>query len=315
MECVQQKHRRVDVTRLNGDDAAAWVELARQGDFEGAWRVSDRILARGRLRDHTAPRHHQQIWDGTPIVGRRVLIRCYHGLGDTVQFVRYAPMVRAVASEVVVWAQPALLELLSGVHGIDRLLPLDDGSPTAVYDVDVEIMELPYVFRTTLDSIPRACPYLQARPLPLTGDRPRIGLVWRAGGWDRRRSIPFAELTPLLDLHGCSWYCLQHDPEPGEQHRRLEVVDTRGIAQTAGYLCGLDLVITIDSLPAHLAGALGVPVWTLLTTPADWRWMTARSDSPWYPTMRLFRQHAGGAWGRVIEEVRDALQKRFGLRP
>jgi hypothetical protein len=312
---VHQNHRRVDATRLNDDDAAAWVERARQGDFEGAWRLSDRILARGRVRDHTAPRHHQQIWNGTPIAGRRVLIRCYHGLGDTVQFIRYAPMVRAVASEVVVWAQPDLLELLAGVHGIDRLLPLDDGAPTAVYDVDVEIMELPYVFRTTLDSIPGACPYLRVRPLPLIGDRPRIGLVWRAGGWDRRRSVPFAELTPLLDLHSCSWYRLQHNPEPGEQHRRLEVVDTRGITRTAGYLCGLDLVITIDSLPAHLAGALGGPVWTLLTTPADWRWMTRRSDSPWYPTMRLFRQHAAGAWGPVIEEVRDALQKRFGLRP
>ena len=311
---MQQTDGQPDAARLNADDAAEWVKRARRGDFEGAWTLSDRILARGQLCDHTSPRHHQQVWDGTPLAGRRVLIRCYHGLGDTVQFVRYAPMVRAVAREVIVWAQPALLDLLSPVAGIDRLLPLHDGSPEATYDVDVEVMELPFVFRTTLDTIPRACPYLQARPLPLPGDRPRIGLVWRAGAWEQRRSIAFAQLAPLMELRGCSWFQLQHEAEPDERHRDLAVVDTGDVAQTARFMSDLDLVITIDSLPAHLAGALGAPVWTLLTTPADWRWMTDRTDSPWYPTMRLFRQRDAGEWRPVIEDVHHALQQRFNLR-
>src|SRR4051794_40051737 len=187
--------------QLDALDAAEWIRCARRGDFEAAWQISDRIrLRNGANRDPAIPRHFQRVWDGTDLRGRRVLIRCYHGLGDTIQFIRYAPLVASVASEVTVWAQPALLPLLSTVAGIDRLVPLHDGEPDVEYDVDAEVMELPYIFRTTLATVPARVPYVcvESSPSPLAGPSPRVGIVWRAGEWDDRRTIPFEQLDPLF---------------------------------------------------------------------------------------------------------------------
>ena len=308
------KPRDDSIALLRSRDAREWIELARQGEFERAWRVSDRIRACSTEVDPSLARHLQQIWDGTDLHGQRVLIRCYHGLGDTIQFIRYAPLVRARAREVIVWAQPSLLSLLRTVRGIDRLLPLHDGSPDVDYDVDVEVMELPYVFRTTLSTIPRDVPYLCGTGLEprfsresLDTHRPRIGLVWRAGTWDQRRSIPFACLGPLLKLDVASWYAFHHGIAVGDWHPNLCWLDCNEVQTTADYMSAMDLVITVDSMTAHLAGALGVAVWTLLPSDADWRWMRERSDSPWYPTMRLFRQVQPGMWDEVIAEVRAQL--------
>jgi hypothetical protein len=207
---------------LRSPDVREWIELASQGELERAWCASDRIRSRSIDNDVSLLRHLQQIWGGRDLSGQRVLIRCCHGLGDTIQFIRYAPLVRARAREVIVWAQPALLPLLRTVRGIDRLLPLDDGSPEVDYDVDVEVMELPYVVRTILNTIPREVPYVFGPGLAphlsrklldtacVRAPRPRIGLVWRAGTWDPHRSIAFACLGPLLELDIVSWYGLQH---------------------------------------------------------------------------------------------------------
>ena len=295
--------------QLNARDAAAWMRLARCGDFESAWRISDRIRARSdHVGDPTQPRHQQQIWDGTPLNGRRVLIRCYHGLGDTIQFIRYAPLVQALGSEVIVWAQPALLPLLRSASGINRLLPLHDGTPGVDYDVDVEVMELPYVFRTTLASVPATVPYLSTDVAPIASRGVRVGLAWRAGDWDTRRSIAFPQLAPLLEYPGVCCYSLQLDARPDERHGQLTPLEVQGVVRTGRAMRGLDVVVTIDSMTAHLAGALGVAVWTLLPHEADWRWLEERRDSPWYPTMRLFRQPVAGDWNSVIDEVRESLR-------
>jgi hypothetical protein len=300
----------VRMSALDEQDAREWMHLARSGDLEAAWAVSDRIRARhGWPCDDTIPRHVQTVWDGTPLAGRRVLIRCYHGLGDTIQFIRYAPLVRAMAAHLAVWAQAPLLPLLERMAGIDELLPLHDGAPDAEYDVDVEVMELPFAFRTTLATIPNAVPYLSAEPIDIAGDRLRVGLVWRAGEWNAHRCIPFAALAPLLDRRDVSWLSLQLAREGDEQHPRLSDVPAGTVAATARAMAALDLVISVDSMPAHLAGALGVPVWTLLPYDADWRWLEARIDSPWYPTMRLFRQRARGGWASVIDDVGRALDE------
>jgi hypothetical protein len=291
-------------------DAREWMRHARRGDLGAAWAVSDRIRTRHRgVRDWPLPRHLQQVWDGRPLSGQRVLIRCYHGLGDTIQFIRYAPLVHDIARSVIVWAQPALLPLLRRVRGVDNLLPLHDGSPDVEYDVDVELMELPYVFRTTLATIPAAVPYLEAEPRPIGGQGLRVGLVWRAGDWDSRRSIPFDEMASLFASPGVSWYSLQLEARPNERHDRLIALDVAGVLPTAEAMRALDLVVSIDSMTAHLAGALAVSVWTLLPHEADWRWMERRNDSPWYPTMRLFRQRSPGEWRDVIDEVRQALAR------
>jgi hypothetical protein len=287
-----------------------WVRAMRGGDFERAWEISDAVLhARaGRPCSHW-PRHYQYIWNGTPLDSQRVLIRCYHGLGDTVQFVRYAPLVRAVAREVIVWAQVPLLPLLRTAEGIDRLLPLHDGAPEVDYDVDVETMELPHVFRSTLETLPAALPYFHvANAAPVLGPGINVGLVWCAGDWDDRRSIPFRALRSLLAVRGVTFHVLQRGAAVHDWPAGFGVVSGRDdIVETAALMRALDLVITIDSFPAHLAGALAVPTWTLLQAEPDWRWMREREDSPWYPTMRLFRQEQPGEWEPVIANVAHAL--------
>lgn len=292
-----------------------WTECMRRGDFAGAWRISDAVLAerRGVPCSHW-PRHYQYLWNGEPLDGKRVLVRCYHGLGDTVQFVRYAPRVKRIAREVILWAQPELLPLLSSAPGIDRLLPLHDGTPDVDYDVDVEVMELAHVFRSTEETLPRDVPYLFPRragdaATATPGQRLRVGIVWAAGGWDARRSVPLAELRPLFEVEGVAWRVLQRGPARQEWPGQVGLLaGSERAEELAAEMAALDLVVTVDSFPAHLAGALGVRTWTLLHAEPDWRWLTRRADSPWYPTMRLWRQEAAGEWGPVVQRVASGLR-------
>ena len=285
----------------------------RRGEFEAAWPHSDAALqVRAGQPCWHLPRHLQHIWDGRPLAGRRVLVRCYHGLGDTIQFARYLPLLAAVAAEVIVWAQAELLPLLRTVPGITQLLPLHDGTPEVTYDVDVEIMELPHVFRTTLATIPAAVPYLHAEPLPLP-KAPRqlaVGLVWQAGNWDARRSVPFELLALLAAVPGVQLFILQANAAAAGWREGVGTnLGEFDLYEYARVIRGLDLLLTVDSMPAHLAGALGVPVWTLLHAEADWRWLTGREDSPWYPTMRLFRQEQAGEWAGVVTRVVGELER------
>jgi hypothetical protein len=288
-----------------------WTAYMRSGEFERAWEISDAVLrSRAGVPCWHLPRHVQYFWDGTPVNGRRVLVRCYHGLGDTLQFIRYLPMLRLRAAEVLAWVQPRLLPVLDRLEGVDRWLPLHDGDVGVDYDMDVELMELPHVFRTTLETIPCSVPYLHVRPSPLPPSNAlKVGIVWKAGDWAEDRSIPFDVLSPLFDLP-VAWYILQGHPGLTEGPAGLgTVTGTTDIPELAQTMRSLDLVITIDSMTAHLAGALAVPVWTLLPAVADWRWMEDRDDSPWYPTMRLFRQQRAGDWAPVIARVRRELEE------
>jgi glycosyl transferase family 9 (putative heptosyltransferase) len=284
----------------------SWMRHMRRGELEAGWEISDEVLRSraGRTCWHL-PRHEQWVWDGTPLEGKRVLVRCFHGLGDTLQFIRYAPRMKAVAAEVIVWAQPALLPLLHTARGIDRLLPLHDGAPDVEYDLDVEVMELPHVFRSTLETLPADVPYLYADPAPLPDDgKLAVGLAWQAGDWDDRRSVPFPLLAPLAEVPGITLHVLQRGPGLAERPEGFGVVSGSDDAtEAARVMRALDLVVTVDSMPAHLAGALGVPVWTLLHADPDWRWMEGRDDTPWYPTMRLFRQERPDEWEPVIRRV------------
>ncbi|HEX8360121.1 MAG TPA: glycosyltransferase family 9 protein [Longimicrobium sp.] len=292
---------------------AAWMMHMRRGDFEAAWEVSDRVLrAHAGVSCTHLPRHEQWVWDGTPVRGKRVLVRCYHGLGDTLQFIRFAPRLKDVAREVIVWAQPELIPLLNTACGIGRLLPLHDGTPEVKFDVDVEVMELAHLFRATSRTLPGPVPYLHAEPADLPRDgRLAVGLVWQAGGWDERRSVPPHLLAPLAEVPGVELHVLQRGPGLEERPEWLGTVSgSDDVLRTARVMKALDLVITVDSMPAHLAGALGVPVWTLLHSDPDWRWMEGRDDSPWYPTMRLFRQARPGAWEEVAARVAAALAER-----
>jgi hypothetical protein len=197
------------------DDSGTWIEFMRKGDFESAWKFSDNVLKAGLFRDyHKLPRHFQCIWDGKPLNGKHVLVRCYHGLGDTIQFIRFIPMLNNIASEVIVWAQPRLIELLQTADGIGKLLPLHDGKPEVDYDTDVEIMELPYIFRTTPETIPVSMPYLHVEPVKIAGSGEfRTGLVWNSGDWDKTRSVPFEDLENLFRITGNRLIILQDKAE------------------------------------------------------------------------------------------------------
>lgn len=290
-----------------------------RGEYADAWRVSDEaVRARAGVPCWHWPRHLQYVWDGAPLDGKRVLVRCYHGLGDTIQFVRFAPRLRAVAAEVIVWAQPSLLPLVRTVRGVDRALALHDGTPEVAYDADVEIMELAHVFRAAPGTLPADVPYLHLPRAARTGlpadGRLHVGLVWGSGDWDPRRSIDPALLAPLADVPGVALHVLQRGAPLAGRPEGFGVdaaADTPW--ETACTMAALDLVITVDSMPAHLAGALGRPTWTLLHADADWRWLRGRADSPWYPTMRLFRQATPGDWAGVVARVADALAQRAAL--
>ena len=293
--------------------ANSWDYYIRRGNFEEAWKCSDAVLqSRAGKPCWHWPRHYQYIWNGTPLEGKRVLIRCYHGLGDTIQFIRFAPIVKKIAKEVIVWAQAKLIPLLETLEGIDQLLPLHDGTPEVDYDVDVETMELPHIFRIKLDTLPATVPYLHVEPLyflPKT-NKFQVGLVWRGGDWDERRNIPFSTLLPLANIPNIQIIILQADAKAaGWQEGFGMNVSDRSFVEHARIIKGLDLLISVDSMPAHLAGALGVSVWNLLQANADWRWMNDREDSPWYPTMRLFRQKHDGDWEEVIRRVCNELEK------
>jgi hypothetical protein len=292
-------------------DGGSWVRLMRRGRWAEAWDVSDAgIRARAGAPCWHLPRHQQYVWDGAPVAGRRVLVRCYHGLGDTLQFIRFAAPLRARAREVTVWAQDALIPLLSTVDGIDRLLPLHDGTPEVEYDVDVEVMELAHVLRATPETVGAGVPYVHVAPAPIARDeRLQVGIAWECGDWERdKRSVPFATLAPLAAVRGVALHVIQRGPGLAARDPSFGTLSgSDDVLQAARLVRALDLVITIDSMPAHLAGALGVPVWTLLPHDADWRWMDDRGDSPWYPTMRLFRQPAPGAWAPLVARVATAL--------
>lgn len=286
----------------------------RSGDFEAAWIVSDTVL-RKRLQSGQAcwhwPRHLQFVWRGDPLDGRRVLVRCYHGLGDTIHFIRFAEPLRRIAGEVIVWVQPALLPLVARAAGVDRAIPLHDGVVEAEFDIDIELMELPHALRTSAQTIPARVPYLapirQTRPLN-TGQKPRIGIVWEAGDWDRKRSVPIRLFERLSALPWMSLFSLQRGPAR-KQAMSIGAVDisSDNVEETAARMQQLDLIISVDTMAAHLAGALGRPTWVLLHADCDWRWMRDRSDSPWYPTMRLFRQQRYGDWNSALDAVVAAL--------
>jgi hypothetical protein len=296
------------------DLTAQWMEHMRRGEFDRAWRNSD-ILLRQHLAAppdaHDVPRHQQVVWNGASLHGKRVLVRCYHGLGDTIQFIRYVPLLKTIAAHVTVWAQPSLITLLSTACGIDRIISLHDGTPDCDYDVDVEVMELPYVFRTTIETIPARIPYLHVDASALDNCKMKVGLVWRGGDWDPRRDVPFDLLTRLAEIQEISFYVLQQETAAWEDHQSFKTIlpPNADALTTARVMRALDLVVSIDSMPAHLAGALGIRTWTLLQKDADWRWMSDRRDSPWYPTMRLFRQQQPRDWEPVVAQVKRELRR------
>ena len=290
------------------------MEAMRRGNFSLGWNISDLLMRKRPAQGQNKPsRSFQMVWDGTSVNGKRVLVACAHGLGDTIQFIRYAALLREVAAEVIVWAQPSLVPLLRTVKGIDQLLPMHHGMPDMEYDVELELGELPYVFRTTLENIPAEVPYIFAEPAPIERNANlQVGLIWHSSNWNPTRSVPFSKIRRLAAVPGIDWHIMQYDPwGTGWDGKFGMTSGGDSLLDVARVMQALDLVITVDTMTAHLGGALGQQTWTLLPLDADWRWLARRNDSPWYPTMRLFRQRKQGEWEAVIDKVASEL-KKFG---
>jgi len=295
------------------------------GDFENGWtgRQWGRKCAAVGFVDRQFAR---PLWRGeTGIAGKTVLLHSDEGLGDTIQFARYATLVAAFGARVILEVQDAVHPLLSGIDGIALCLP-KTGVTLPDFDLQCPLSDLPLAFATRLQTIPAAPSYLSPPQTRVrewqarlgAHDKLRVGLVWSgnpAHGNDRNRSIPLTMLSPLLDIDA-RFISLQKDPRPADQavlRERTEIVDFTAhladFSDTAALIACLDLVITVDTSVAHLAGAMGCPTWILLPYTPDYRWLLDRDDSPWYPSVRLFRQSARRDYGEVLARVHDALQE------
>jgi hypothetical protein len=290
---------------------------------------ANRELCRGfPRRDFEQPR-----WDGSSFAGRTLLVHAEQGFGDTLQFARYMPLVRALGGRVLFEVQPRLVPLLR-TSGFGEVVAA--GETLDHFDLHVPLLDLPILFRTTLETMPADVPYLKADPQRVALWRQRlstfaglrVGIHWqgnKAYALDRTRSIPLDQFAPLWRLEGVQLFSLQKgegaqqlaelhpaspihafsaELDPGEE----AFIDTAAVMQL------VDLVITSDTATAHLAGALGVPVWVALCSVPDWRWFLDRGDSPWYPTMRLFRQPTAGDWHTPMLEMARLLRERLGAK-
>jgi FkbM family methyltransferase len=270
-------------------------------------------------------------WDGQDLRGKTILLLNEQGLGDTIQFLRYARYVKAAGATVVLRVSPGLQELASGFAGIDQVVGLDGGHFT--FDTYIHLMSLAHVFGTELSSIPAEVPYLNLDPATVErwatrisgGTALKVGLVWAGSPVhlrDRYRSLSLKALAPILSVDGVRFFCLQKGPaaaEVGTMPAGVDFVnldpDLKDFRDTAAVISHLDLLISVDTSVAHLAGALGKPVWLMLPRPADWRWLLEREDSPWYPTMRLFRQVRRGEWSEIISRIATVLAERVRSGP
>ena len=276
------------------------------GDFARAWAISDAVLASrdpATRDDPSQPYHLRWVWDGRPWRGRQVLVRCYHGLGDTLQFARLLPLLRRDAASVTLEVQPELLQLLRDAPGLDRAAPFDPGQPLPPAECDVEVMELPHALRLSPADIPPT-PATPAPRHPKT-----IGLCWQAGPWDPGRSIPAAALAAACRLPGVRLFSLQRGPGAAAARGFASHPHdgSMAVADTAALIRSLDLVVTVDTMVAHLAGSLGAPTLLLLQAAADWRWLRATERSPWYCSMRLLRQVRAGDWSGPLATLRESL--------
>jgi tetratricopeptide (TPR) repeat protein len=312
-----------------GSASAHWnrsLALLQMGDYPRGWAEYE---WRWR-RDKAVPRRLPgPAWDGRPLEGRTLLIYMEQGLGDQIQFLRYTPLARERVGAVVVECPARLVPLFSTCPGIDRLVP--EGSPLPPFDTHAVLLSLPHLLGTTLETIPAAVPYLAADRARMAAwakalagvESYRVGIAWQGNPrhpGDRHRSVPLARFAPLARVPGVRLISLQRGPgteQLRELASRLPVVqlptdsaDDGAFLDTAALLKQLDLVVTVDTAVAHLAGALGVPAWVALPAVPDWRWLLERDDSPWYPTLRLFRQEELGDWPPVFEHMAAELRRR-----
>jgi FKBP-type peptidyl-prolyl cis-trans isomerase 2 len=324
-EAIQYYERAIE---LNPDYPEAHWNIALLnlllGNFNEGWKG---YQWRWKLKDVVVKRNFSQpLWDGSDIKGRNILLHAEQGFGDTIQFIRYVPLVAQRGAKVILECQKELISLLKSVEGIHQVISYGESLPD--FDTYCPLLNLPSIFNTTLENIPSEIPYITAdaslvkkwhEKVNHDTSKRKIGVAWAGEKIYKNDSFRSCslEMFSALDLSDeITWYSLkkgspatQAEYSPKGMKLIDYTVEMYDFSDTAALMYNLDLIITVDTAVAHLAGALGKPVWTLLPFVPDWRWMLNREDSPWYPTMRLFRQPAIGEWKPVLEKVADALKK------
>jgi len=310
--------------------------LLKNGDYSNGWKYYEHRLKTKAHKDCFIAKRYQSYrkWnDDENIVGKKIIIHAEQGLGDTLQFVRYAPLVAARGATVIVDCQSELVSLLAGVEGVSQVVSHQE--PLPAFDCYASIMSLPLLFDTTLETIPAAIPYIKVNEALVNqwkiilGQRAqcKVGLVWAGNPrrdqmgcyTDRKRSITLEQFAPLGNVSNIEWFSLQKG-ESAKQiktaAKNLNIKDYTDqfytFADTAAFITQLDLIISVDTSVAHLAAAIGKPTWLLSHFDGCWRWLMDRDDSPWYPTMRIFRQKQPGDWENVILEVRKCVIDGYG---
>ena len=317
-------HYRTAYRREPANNNARYLEalaLLAMGDFANGWRKHEcRWYAE--LGQGQRARFEQTGWLGEPdIAGRTILLHAEQGLGDTFQFIRYAPLVGALGARVLLHVPAAIAPTLAAMPGIERVIPYGEDPPA--FDTHCSLMSLPRAFRTEITTIPATVPYINTPPDRVAAWRQRLGprdgrrrvaIAWSGSTALWNRSMPLATLAPLLARPDCVFHVAQTDiaaPDRATLAGLPHVLDHSAalgdFADTAALLAAMDLVISVDTVLVHLAGALARPVWTMLPFGADYRWMSVTDASPWYPTMRLFRQPAFDDWDSVLAAIGQAL--------
>lgn len=298
---------------LSGNFREGWEE------FKWRWKIKELSQRRNFL---------QPQWNGANIPGKTLLLHAEDGFGDTIQFVRYASLIAHHDTKVIVECQKELTSLIQNVDGISQVVSYGDELPD--FDFYCSLLRLPYLFRMTLENLPARTPYIKPSPsltekwrkrMKNDNSKFKIGLVWSGSAREgklRYRSCPFEFFSVLTEFDNITFYSLQKQlPENKLINipRDMKFVDYMkeidNFSDTAGLIENLDLVISVDTAVAHLAGAIGKQVWTLVSFPPDWRWMLDRNDSPWYPTMKLFRQPSQGEWQVVINNIYNEMRNNL----
>ncbi len=293
------------------------MALLSQGDFQHGWAEYE---WRSKCKDFPSPRRNftQPRWDGSPLQGRTILLYAEQGLGDAIQFIRYLPLVMERGGKIILECQPELQRLFQSIDVPFQIVA--SGQPLPAFDFQSPLLSLPSIFGTTLKSIPKPQPFsIQdsenwRQRLIANSPKVNVGLAWAGSPThknDRNRSMNLTSLTPLAQVPGPRFISLQKGNAAATPPTGMELLDwtpeLKDFADTAALIANLDLVITVDTAVAHLAGTMGKPVWTMLPFVPEWRWLLEREESPWYPSIRLFRQKSLGDWENVVTRVADAL--------
>lgn len=317
---VEAVKRKADYIDAHWDLALAWLMMGNLKDgfdeYEWRWRLAD-----------NPPRGFDKpAWSGAALDGRVILLYAEQGMGDSIQFARYAPLVAAKGGRVVLECQAPLAALFESLDGVEQIVAR--GDPLPDFDVQAPLLSLPRIFKTDLDSIPSSDTYLAADPArgkkfagTLDAKRLNVGIAWAGKPShrnDRNRSAGIEPFIDLLGTPGAAFHSLQVGPRAADigAHGcagliRDHAPDLQDFADTAALVAALDLVISVDTSVCHLAGALGTPCWVTIPYTPDWRWLMRREDSPWYPSLRLFRQPSFGDWPGVFERLGEALKKKI----